>query len=327
MVDERLAHLLRAGGGLVTWEGVRGAGLSRAAVRWAVDSGALRVLARGAWADTATWERMNDRQRHGLVVRAALHRCPGAVVAAESAAVVWGLPLPGPPPPVPVLLRPRTRDRPERGGRSAQLLARRAWLAEDEVTVVGGLRVTSPERTFVDLARQLSLPWALAVADSVRRREALGVDDLLLAVDRRPAAAGHARAGLAARHASHLVESPLESVARGVQIELGLPVPEVQVWLGRDRPEVRVDMLVREFAVVVEADGRLKYEGPSSRPGQAWADKRRLDDILEMGYDCHRFVAADAHRPTAWGRELLRTFHRSARRMGLPPPALHLPWA
>lgn len=85
-------------------------------------------------------------------------------------------------------------------------------------------------------------------------------------------------------------------------------------------------MLVRRYAVVVEADGRLKYEGPTSRPGQAWAEKRRQDRLLVLGYDCIRFVAADEYRPRAWGRELLTAFARSARRMGRPTPRFDLPW-
>jgi len=187
--------------------------------------------------------------------------------------------------------------------------------------------VTTPERTFVDLCRGLSLPWSLAVADAVRRRYGRSRAELLTAVDRNPSSSGREKAGRVAGLAVSLAESPLESVARGVQVELGLPVPEVQVWIGHERPEFRVDMLVRRFAVVVEADGRLKYEGPSARPGQAWLDKRRLDRLLVLGYDCQPFVAADGHRPQAWGRDLLATFARSCRRRGLEVPRLDLPWA
>jgi hypothetical protein len=107
----------------------------------------------------------------------------------------------------------------------------------------------------------------------------------------------------------------------------GLPRQELQVWLGEHRPELRVDMLVREYATVVEADGRMKYEGPTARPGQAWQDKRRLDRLLELDHDCHRFVHDDVARPVTWGRGLLRTFARSANRRGRPVPVFPYPWA
>lgn len=240
---------------------------------------------------------------------------------------MWGLPLPGAPPDRPVVLRPRSTGRPERGSRSGQVTVRRAWLSPDETTRRHGIPVTDPARTFVDLARSLDLPWSLAVADAVRREHGCSREALVEAVGRHPTAAGHARSLRVALLSEHLVESPLESLARGVQVALGLPLPEVQVWVGRDEPELRVDMLVRRYGVVVEADGRLKYEGPTSRPGTAWAEKRRTDRLLDLGYDCHRFVHADVLRPEAWGRGLLSTFARSARRTGRPPPDLDLPWA
>ncbi|MGJ7442765.1 type IV toxin-antitoxin system AbiEi family antitoxin domain-containing protein [Aquipuribacter sp. MA13-6] len=326
-MDERLARMAAGRQGLVMAGDCVAAGVSRATVRWAVASGSLVAVGRGAWVGVETWESADARSRHLLALRAALHRCPGAVATAESAAIVWDLPLPGPPPALPVLLRPRSTDRPERGGRSGGVLTRRAWLEGDEVARHRGVLVTTPARTFVDLCRGSSLPWSLAVADAARRRHGCTRDELLDAADRRPSAAGHARARRVAAVAESLVESPLESVARGVQLELGLPLPEVQVWIGRQRPEFRVDMLVRCFAVVVEADGRLKYDGPTARTGQAWQDKRRLDRLLTLGYDCQPFVAADSHRPRAWGRELLATFARSCRRLGRPPPRLDLPWA
>ena len=267
------------------------------------------------------------RDRHLLLTRAALHRLPVTVAAAESAAVVWGLPLPSDPPERPVVVRPRTTARPQHGRRGATTV-RRAWLSTEQTTLgPQGIPVTTPGRTFVDCARELGVPWSLALADAARRTTGCSVAELLMDVDRHPTAPGHGRARRVALLAEHLVESPLESLARGVQLELGLPRPQVQAWVGEDGPEVRVDMLVAEFATVVEADGRLKYEGVRARRGQVWADKLRQDRLLDLGYDCHRFVAADLSRSQAWGRSLLGTFARSQRRRGLPAPVFRYPWA
>ncbi len=206
-------------------------------------------------------------------------------------------------------------------------MVRRAWLRTDEHEVgPGGLPVTTPCRTMVDLARRSSFAWAVATADAVRRAHGFGVADLVAAAARQEGIPGAARAVRAARLAVPDAESPLESLARAVQVELGLPVPQTQVWVGEHRPEYRVDMLVEEYATVVEADGRVKYEGAGSRPGAAWSEKRRTDRLLDLGYDCHRFVAGDEARSVAWGRSLVRVFERSQRRRGEPPPRLHLPW-
>jgi very-short-patch-repair endonuclease len=320
-----MAEALRAGQGVASYAELTTAGLTRSALRWAVDSGELRRLAPGYLTSSRGWETSDSRARHLLELRAALLANPGSVAAGASAAVVWGLPLPGPPG-LPVVLRPRTVTRPQHGERSRTTVARRAWLRpEDHVRGPAGLAVTTPARTFVDLARGSSFPWALATADAVRRGHGCSVAELLEAAAAQRGNAGAPRAARAAAVAVRDAESPLESLARGVQVELGLPVPRTQVWVGERAPEYRVDMLVEEFATVVEADGRTKYSGPGARD-DPWSEKRRTDRLLDLGYDCHRFVLADLARPVAWGRSLVRVFERSQRRQGRPPPSLRLPW-
>jgi very-short-patch-repair endonuclease len=323
-VDE-VDRLLLSGHGVLSLDDAARVGMTRAALRWAVDSGRLTRVMPGAYAATRYWELLDARARHLLRLRAALRRSPGSVAAGDSAALLWGLPLPGRPPRQPVLLRARTRERPEHGGRS-RALHRRAWLEQAETTTRDGMPVTDVARTFVDAARGRRLAWALALADGARRA-GCSREDLLTAVGRNPCAPGHRLALAAALDSDPAVESPLESLGRGVQLELGLPRPRTQVWVGDGRGEYRVDMLVEEHRTVVEADGRVKYEGGTARPGQVWADKRRTDRLLVLGYDWHPFVRDDMARSTAWGRDLLRTFARSARRRGEPVPVFTYPWA
>lgn len=320
-----MARLLRTGHGVASVADLQEAGCTRSSVRWAVEHGTLRRLAPGYLTSAAAWEAADLRARHLLQLRAALLAHPGTVAAAASAAVVWGLPLPGPPG-APVVLRPRSQARPEHGERTRAATTRRAWLHPGEhVVAPSGIPVTTPARTFVDLARGSTFPWAVALGDAVRRQHGCSVATLLEAAARQQGVAGSPRAARAAALAVRDAESPLESLARGVQVELGLPVPRTQVWVGEHGPEYRVDMLVEEYATVVEADGRLKYAGPDGR-GAPWSEKRRTDRLLDLGYDCHRFVMADLARPVAWGRSLVRVFARSQRRQGRPPPHLHLPW-
>ncbi|MGF1663828.1 MAG: hypothetical protein ACFCVG_15450, partial [Kineosporiaceae bacterium] len=315
-MDSDLAGLL-AVRGVVDRGDLRAAAVRPGAVRWALDRGLLLRVADGAFADPVAWRTWSPARRHLALLRPALRRAgPGAVVAGSSAAAVWGLPLVGGPPARPVLLRPRSPARREHAGAARSVIGRRAWLEPDEVVVVHGIPVTTPARTFVDMSRATDGPWALAMADALRRGGASAAD-LRSAAARRPGLPGSRRARWAAERASPLPESPLESVARGVMLVLGLPEPDLQVWISGDAGGVtryRADLYVPAFRTVIEADGKVKYQGRAADPSQSWRDKRRRDDFMSWGHEVERFVAADAHRPEEWGRRLLRTFDRSRTR-------------
>ncbi|MGF1648136.1 MAG: type IV toxin-antitoxin system AbiEi family antitoxin domain-containing protein [Kineosporiaceae bacterium] len=294
------------------------AGVSRKVCHWAVSSGTALRVGRGVVADPAVWASLDDRGRHVSVCRALVGRCRSEVVlAAHSAAVAWGLPTRGGPPRTPVLLQRRTAGRPEFGGRSESAVRRRAWVRDDDLAEVEGLAVTSLARTVVDVARHEPVVWGLAAADAARARGGTR-EDLLAAVHAVGPVPGSRRAALVARWADGRAESPLESVARGTVLLLGLPPPDLQVRLDVGDRRYRVDLLVREFCTVVEVDGKVKYEDRE----QSWRDKRRRDDLLETGHEVARFVASDAYRPARWGRRLLQTFQRAAARHGLPDPAV-----
>jgi hypothetical protein len=68
-------------------------------------------------------------------------------------------------------------------------------------------------------------------------------------------------------------ESVLESCARVVFDEHGLPVPELQVELGAERFAGRVDFYWREFLTVAEADGEVKYDTPARSVAQLERDQ------------------------------------------------------
>ena len=316
-MDGRLVALAAADCGLVTVPTAQRAGIPRAVLRWAHERGELTRLRSGIWCPTPLWESLGLRGRHRLAVAAAQRKRPRGVAVAQSAAVLLGLPLPDDPPLAPLLLEPRDADR--RGGDGGPAgLARRAWLDPDEVWVLpDGLRVTAPARTVVDLARHLELPWALAAADVARSRWRATTRRLLEAAARNPCAPGHPGAVLVAKEADPRSESPLESVARGVMIMLGLPRAQPQAWVRCVRRRYRVDLRVEECWTVVEADGKVKYRDPDEPGEQDWLDKRRRDDLHDTGYEVVRFVAADAHHPHAWGRRCVRAFERAHERRGL----------
>lgn len=321
-MDAGLLAIAASNSGLITTEDVAKAGLTRACVRWAGENGKLVRLAVGVWSPRDGWEQLDPRAQHLMKVRAGQHRRPGAVACAESAAVIHGLPLPGDPPDEPRMLAARDPSRRGGDGYKGGGLGRRAWLGDDEVErPEDGVRVTTPARTVVDLARHLPFPWSLAAADAARRFLGTTTSALSQAADRNPNAPGHPAAVLVAKHADGAAESALESVARGVMIQLALPLPRLQVELGRGWALYRADLLVAEHWTVIEADGKVKYaDDDSTAPGRVWQDKRRRDDLHDWGYEVVRFVMADLNDTRAWGRRCLRSFERAYERRGLPIP-------
>lgn len=159
-----------------------------------------------------------------------------------------------------------------------------------------GLRVTSPERTALDLAAESTLPYALMVLDEVARRWALarvGPKDLRGKVDERIlhgslaglrrvneglSRRGARRRRLALRLADPRHESPAESASAGSIHLAGLPPPELQVRFVTRVGEYFTDFYWKKCGVVGECDGAVKYLGGDSDEGHAAADRRRVGE-------------------------------------------------
>jgi hypothetical protein len=187
-------------------------------------------------------------------------------------------------------------------------------LVEDDITVVGGLRVSTPVRTVVDCARVCSAPWTLAVADAAARRWSVAFDDLDSWFARTPPVPGKRRARWAAQHLNGAVESPLESLPRALLILAAPPEPEPQVWVTTTVGRFRVDLLDHDNRVVTEADGRQKYVEVSD----LWAEKRREDALRETGLEVVRFVMADLSRSERWLAGYRRAVSRGRQHSPMP---------
>jgi hypothetical protein len=313
VMDLRLEELVVSGSGVVTTAGAVAAAVTPGQLRWAVRSGRLVRIERGAYVSTDVWNGADARSRHLLRVRAAQLQSPGAVAVAESAAVVWGLPLPDPLPDTPRLLL--ARDGTRAGGRGVRgdVVGRRAWLTPHEIRLSpDGIRVTTPDRTVIDCARHLDRPWSLAVADAARRYCRVGRRQLQEAADRNPCAPGHPVAVWVAGLAEPKAESPLESLARAVVVLGGHPPPRLQIWLTTSRGMVRVDLLDVGGRVVIEADGRMKY----TDPGALWREKLREDALRATGREVVRFTFRDYRSPGPW----LRRYRQALARAEVRPP-------
>lgn len=99
-----------------------------------------------------------------------------------------------------------------------------------------------------------------------------------------------------------LSDSILESDARVVWAEAGLPAPVQQEVIRRDgRFLARVDFLWKLARLVVEVDGLAKY----SEAGELQREKARHNALVALGYTVLRFTWADiTHRPEAVLRQV-----------------------
>lgn len=160
-----------------------------------------------------------------------------------------------------------------------------ADVPEYHLTQLNGVGVVSPGWAVADLARKRPIPDALVAADAAAR---LGVD-LKSPVDHMRGWVGVERARWVAEHAHPLAETPIETLGRFTVIELGMPMPVLNAWVGDGRPEFRLDGLWPFHWAGYEADGGLKYD---NRPDASRIVKKQVERewrLRRMGLDLARF--------------------------------------
>ncbi len=163
------------------------------------------------------------------------------------------------------------------------------------LTMIGGRPCTTAAWTAVEVARGLRRPRALATLDAALRSGHCDRAELHRAV---LAQAG--RRGIVAVRdllplADGLAESPMESEARLVMLDGGLPTPALQyevldLW-GRIR---RLDFAWPQVKVAAEYDG-VQWHGGADALRR---DRERLAALLELGWVVIPIVADDVrYRP------------------------------
>ena len=153
---------------------------------------------------------------------------------------------------------------------------------DDEVQVIGGIPVTTPARTALDLARRYPLDNAVAAIDALAQATDLKTADVELLAERYRGHRGirHARA------ASPLVDagadSPRETWLRLLLIRAGYPSPQTQIpvydqWC---RLTAVVDLGWEEIMV------GLDYEGEHHRttPRRFNQGIRRHEEVTGLGW-------------------------------------------
>ena len=209
------------------------------------------------------------------------------VVAGVAASALHGAPWVDPTQPIELV---GVRCRPQNG-----LVPRTERIAEDEVTRVCGLPVTTRVRTAFDLGRHLDRRAALARLDALMWNQEFAVDEVIGLAARYPRARGIRQLRELLPLVDRGAASPAESRIRLWLHDAGFPRPETQIpVLEGSRPVAFLDMGWPEFQVAVEYDG--DHHRKDRR--QYVKDIARLRMLDAMGWRVVRVIAEE--RPAEW---------------------------
>lgn len=178
----------------------------------------------------------------------------------------------------------------QKGGpmKAGDVVRHTAALPGGQVTDFRGVPVTTVARTVADIARTSTFAQGVVAADSAMRRYGNIRPPVLAVLGACPGWPGVALARKVAEFAEWAPETPLESAARAVFHERGLPEPVFQApIIGTSGSTVaRTDFCWPEFGAIAEADGVDKY----LRRGDIKQDHQRDSRIREVGWEVVHFL-------------------------------------
>jgi hypothetical protein len=187
----------------------------------------------------------------------------------------------------------------------------RTWsdrIEDDETTVLGGVPVTSPARTALDLACRYPRGAAVAAIDALARATDLKIPDVELLADRYKGRRGVRRARAALALVDAGAESPRESWLRLALVRAGCPAPQTQIPVYDEYGQLvaELDMGWEHLKLAVEYDG-----------DRHWTDRRqfrkditRAEALSDLGWINVRVTAEDteggviARVAAAWARRV-----------------------
>ncbi|MBO9705910.1 MAG: hypothetical protein J7474_10430 [Arthrobacter sp.] len=171
------------------------------------------------------------------------------------------------------------------------VVVHRAKLYDDEITTYQGIRITTPERTWLDLAAMLTVDELVVAGDHLvrvpypdfdgRTAPLCTVADLQRMIDRHKGKRGLRKAKLALQLVRVGSDSPQETLLRLAIGRAGLPEPELNVPVddGRSGRPVRPDLSYRQYRIAVE------YEGDGhGEESQIVRDIARSERYRELGW-------------------------------------------
>ncbi|MCC9183255.1 hypothetical protein [Mycolicibacterium mageritense] len=158
---------------------------------------------------------------------------------------------------------------------------------------IAGRLATAPAWTAVEIARQLPRPRALAALDGALHSAQCTRADLDDAVRHHRGRRGIVAVRELLEYADGRAESPMESEARLVMIDHGVPLPELQYEIqGLYGQTWRVDFAWPDARVAAEYEGLDWHSGPL----KMIEDKTRFAGIQERAWTVIPIVAQDVRR-------------------------------
>lgn len=230
---------------------------------------------------------------HRLRCRAALVYAgparPGVAISGLSAAACWGVDLLSAGAPVELTVPPDVRL----DSRAGQVRLIRSRLRPEEITTLGTITLTTPERTAFDVVRWSDRVDGIAALDALLNRQVVRMTALSAyraLIGRGPGSRLFANA-LAV--AEPLAESPMETRSRLVLVDSGLPRPVAQHVIrdSEGRFVARVDLAYPVERVALE------YEGDHHRERDTFRrDIDRLNALTALDWVVVRATARDIYR-------------------------------
>ncbi len=267
-------------------------GLTRHHLASAVDAGEIERPFRGVYIPSG--ESGDVRARAAALARVLP---PGAAIARTAAAWLHGFDVRTPgahdkPPPLEVVV-PAGTTPPRRPG----VVAYAARLPPEDVANIGGVPVTTIERTALDVSRYCPPFMALAGLDAMARAGVVQPDILLKRIEEWRGERNVASARRLILLCDPRSESAGESWTRLRVADAGFPTPDLQIWVPSDTERVyRLDMGWRKRRIGIEYDG-LEFHGSSE---QFLHDVRRRERLArEFGWQ-----VIGVHRGHVLGRSL-----------------------
>jgi hypothetical protein len=169
-----------------------------------------------------------------------------------------------------------------------------AWsdrVADDEVEVINGFRVTTPARTALDIACRYPLGKAVAAIDALARATHLKIADAELFANRYKGRRGIRKARAVLDLVDPCAESPQETWLRLLVIRNGFPRPKTQIPVYDDYGLLVAVLDMGWEDIKVAAD----YEGDHHRTDRRRFnhDIRRHEDVTGLGWIDVRVTSQD----------------------------------
>jgi very-short-patch-repair endonuclease len=230
-------------------------GFSAEAIKHRVQKGRLHPIVRGVYA--VGRKQLN---REGRWMAAVLACAPDAVLSHRSAAALWGF----------AKEHPGYIDVSVRRASEVRLSGlrchRRPSLPSNEVELRRGIPVTTPVRTFLDLASVTGPKTLERAINEADKLDVIDADSLRLSLEEYPGQPGiRLLRRVLDEHTFRLSDDELERLFRPLADAAGLPTPQTKHMVN----EFEVDFFWPDLGLVVETDGWRYHRTPSAQTRDA----------------------------------------------------------